>query len=229
MMNSLNSLKLIANEFDRLGLSLQADRIDAILVRLAQAPAPAVDPAGVPPPAPMTPPVDMGPPPAIKDPAKSKENNKWRMVRSTYLMFRKLRDLYAVYLPKLDYFGEDNIKAVFSAFDQLLALFQAVLRDKPLDINNNDIQDYNGRLKRIENELKRSTQMRLTPIKAKVDKFLIYEELEGLVDKLERHYDTGLSDLNPVVRKARALRNTFANVIQSVSEQIAHADLIELS
>ena len=48
-----------------------------------------------------------------------------------------------------------------------------------------------------------------------------------MMRKIERNHDEGLSELQPVVRKARSIRDSFANVIQQTSEQIAHSDLIQ--
>jgi hypothetical protein len=69
--------------------------------------------------------------------------------------------------------------------------------------------------------------MKITPTKVKIDKFLLYDEFEILLNKIERHYDAGLKELQPVLKKARAVKDAFANIIQQTSEQIAHADLIE--
>jgi len=88
------------------------------------------------------------------------------------------------------------------------------------------LDNYKIHMKNLQTELDRQKKMKVTPVKVKIDKFLFYDELELLVKKIERHYDSGLKELQPVLRKARAVRDAFANIIQEVTEQIAHADLI---
>ena len=209
MMNLLTTLKTIADELDRLGLHMQADRVDATIIKYAQ---------------------EMPPPPPAEDSSASPQNTKTQhKIAHTLLMkFKKLKDLYASYLPQLDYLGTDNISAVLTAFDQFLLVFEAVLRNKPGEIDNNDLQTFNGTLKRKETELKRSLSFRPTPLKLKVDKGNLYDPLAVLCESLKRQYDSGFKDLNPVVRRARSLQTAFSNVLQTASEQIAHSNLLDL-
>lgn len=149
--------------------------------------------------------------------------------RTTYLMYKKYQTFLKNNLPKLDYLGKE-VEIVITAFDYLCELFKAALRKSTFEYDHEVLENYQNHLKNSEKELHRSIKMKLTPVKVKVDKFLVYEELEVLVKKIERIYDQGsFQELSPVVSKARSVRDSFANLIKNVSEQITNSDLIETS
>jgi len=215
MMNSLYTLKSIADELDRLGLYHQADIVDRVLSKYAQ----------VAPPSPV--PAPSPPIPTLPSPDTTLDA-KYTIARTLFLKFKKLKQLYDDHLIQFEYLGTDNIRAILSAFDQFILVFEAVLRNKPTEVDNDDLQTFSGTLKRKEDEIERSLAFRPTPLKLKVDKGNFFDPLVVLCESLKRQYDGGLSELNPVVRRARALQNTFSNVLQSTSEQIAHSSLIDL-
>lgn len=201
-MRYLHSLQILANELDQNGLYQQADRIDRFLEKIAQ--------SG-----------------SDSDPVRSSAETS---ARTTLFMFQKLQDLYARFLPDFDYLGKNNLAIIQAAFDHTVTLFKTVMRDISADYDQSAVDNYEAHLKNVATELQRSMKMRITPAKVKIDKFYLYEELEILVRKLERLYDKGkFSELAPVVRKARSVRDSFGNVIKQVSEQVANVDLIEIS
>jgi len=167
----------------------------------------------------------VSPPPLT--PPHSGKDAKEKLSRTTYLMLSDLRDFYAKNLPDLRYLGEDNIKTIQVAFDQLITMYKTLLRNTSKEYDHKTIDNYGSYLSKIQKELDRSKKMKLTPIKVKIDKFLLYNELGVLVKRIENHYDDGIKELQPVLRKARAVKDAFANVIQNISEEVAHADLIE--
>ena len=231
-MQYLDSLKEIANELDQQGLMHQADRIDSYLRKIAQEAMPA-DPMAAPLPAdPMLEPAPEMASESAQDapssPAQKAVDEK--TARLTFLMFKKLQDVYVKHLPDFDYFGKENIKIIQSSFDHLTNLMKTVLRGKTAEYDIDSLSNYSAHLHNIERELERSKKMKITPAKVKIDKFYLYEELEVLVRKLERLYNKGeFPELNPVMKKARSVRDAFANVIKQTSEQIANTDLIEIS
>lgn len=240
-MNYIDQLKELANQLDRQGLFKQANLIDKYLFTFAQttpalptdptptAPTPtAVPDLLTPTPAPteqqpsmMTPPVDT-----VSQEDKTKKTSE-KIARTTFLMMSELRDFYAKNLPEFKYLGEDNIKTIQAAIDQMMSMFRVVLRKISDDYDRDAMDSYEAHLKGLQREVDRSKKMKVTPTKVKIDKFLLYNEFEIMMRKIERHYDGGLKELQPVLKKARAVRDAFANVIQQTSEQIAHADLIE--
>lgn len=200
-MQYLHSLQHLADELDQNGFYQQADRIDRFLEKFGQV--------------------------KEDDPVKTSSEN---IARTTLLMFQKLQDLYARFLPDFDYLGKNNLTIIQAAFDHTVTLFKTVMRDISAEYDQAVVDNYEAHLKNVATELQRSMKMRITPAKVKIDKFYLYEELEILVRKLERLYDKGkFAELAPVIRKARSVRDSFGNVIKQVSEQIANADLIEIS
>lgn len=228
-MNNFNQLKEIANLLDRKGLRKQADLIDKYLVYVAQnAPAlPEVAPpldlpiANVP--SALTPPAA---PPALAPPQEKKDPQE-RISRTTYLMLVELRDFFARNLHDFRYLGEENVKLLQSGVDQLTTMYKVLLRNVSTEFDSESLGFYEAHLKSLQKEVERSKKMKITPVKVKIDKFLLFNEFDLIVNKIERHYDGGMKDLQPVLRKARAVRDAFVNIIQQTSEQIAHADLIE--
>jgi hypothetical protein len=223
-MDYIQELKEIANKLDRQGYIKQANLVDSCLYKIAQD-VPAQAPADVPveqqPSAlPTTPAVA---PKAPQDMRKTTE----QLARATFLMITELRDFYARNLSDFYYFGEDNIKTLQAAIDQLTSMYKVLLRNTSTDYDKGSVQSYEAHLKGLQKEIDRSKKMKITPTKVKIDKFLLYDEFEILLNKIERHYDAGLKELQPVLKKARAVKDAFANIIQQTSEQIAHADLIE--
>jgi len=226
MMHYLETFKIIANKLDEKGLERQANRIDLFLQKKAQQ----AEVEQIPSPEEVLKDISVPDKSSSQTSEKDIKEMEEKLARTAYLMYERLRDLFHRYLPQLDYFGEDNIEVILSTFDHFLTLFRTVMRGKSADYNREELEYYVGQLKKSERELNRSVKMRLTPAKVKVDKFYLYEELEVLTRKLQRLYDKGaFPELNPVVKKSRALRDTFANVIKQRSEEIANADLIEIS
>ena len=226
-MDFLTELKQVANLLDQNGLYKQADLIDEILLKKAQnapaelAPTPNENTKPV---ETLPPVVTPTPPPAPKE---TKQDAQKKLARTTFLMYQELRDFYVQNLKKFHYFGDDNIKVLQTALDQLLMLYRVVLRTFPQDYDKEALGSYQAHLKQLEREIDRSAKMKITPVKVKIDKFLIFDELEILMNKIERQYDQGVKELQPILRKVRGIRDAFANIIQQTSEQIAHADLIE--
>jgi hypothetical protein len=203
-MDLLTKIKAIADDLDSKGFLKQADILDFYLKSYAQV--------------------------AADDPQTtetSKENPALVLSHTTFLMLAELRDFYSKNLPKFKYFGEQNIKTLQSAIDQLTAMYRVLLRNMSPDFDKEALSKYETHLKGLQSEVDRSKEMKLTPIKVKVDKFLLYDEFEMIMRKIERHYDAGIRELQPVLKKARSIRDAFANIIQQTSEEIAHADLIE--
>ena len=224
-MNNFDQLKEITNLLDRRGLCKQADLVDKYLVHIAQtAPAlPAADltmeqiPSVLPSITPSTPDANI-------DQQKATQE---KISRTTFLMLEELRDFFARNLNDFRYFGEENIKILQSGMDQLTMMYRVILRNITPEYNKEILEGYEAHLKSLQTEVDRSKKMKITPVKVKIDKFLLFNEFEILINKIERHYDGGLKELQPVLRKARAVRDAFGNIIQQTSEQIAHADLIE--
>jgi hypothetical protein len=106
-------------------------------------------------------------------------------------------------------------------------MYQVLLRNTSKQYDQEALVTYEQHLQNLQKEADRSKKMKLTPIKVKIDKFLLYNEFEIILKKIERHYDAGLKELQPVLKKARSVRDAFSNIIQQTSEEIAHADLIE--
>jgi hypothetical protein len=212
-MNYIDRIKHLADLLDRNGFIKQADLLDRKLQVIAQAAQ-----------------SDMTPNPlASEAPLSLPSNNEDLEVlsRTTFLMLEELRDFFAHNLSKFKYFGENNIKILQSAFDQLTTMYKTLLRNVSQEYDKQQLASYEQHLRKLQKEVDRSITMKLTPIKVKVDKFLLYNEYEHLLKKIERHYDAGLRELQPVLKKARSVREAFANIIQQTSEEIAHADLIE--
>ena len=234
-MNYIDQLKELANQLDRQGMYKQANLIDKYLFRFAQnapalpaetAPAAPAVPAEAPEAAqPLTPLPTAAPELELSPEDKKKVNEK--LTRATFMMMSELRDFFAKNLNDFKYFGEDNIKTIQAAIDQMMAIFRVVLRNMTSDYDREALSVYEAHLKSLQKEVDRSKKMRLTPTKVKIDKFLLYNEFETMMKKIERHYDAGVKELQPVLKKARAIKDAFGNVIQQTSEEIAHADLIE--
>jgi len=227
-MNYIDQLKELANQLDRQGMYKQANLIDKYLFRFAQN-APAL-PAET---APEATPVEQSlaplPTTALEvelSPEDEKKVNE-KLARATFMMMSELRDFFAKNLNDFKYFGEDNVKTIQAAIDQMMAIFRVVLRNTTSDYDREAVNMYEAHLKSLQKEVDRSKKMRLTPTKVKIDKFLLYNEFEMMMKKIERLYDSGVKELQPVLKKARAIRDAFGNVIQQTSEEIAHADLIE--
>lgn len=232
-MDLFEQLKQLATELDQVGLFEQANLVDNYMVKFAQfAPAqlpseqskPVENVAPVASPSPSPTSLPSSPQPSSEE---IKKLALEKVVRTTFLMYQELRDFYHQNLRKFQYFGEDNIKIIQTALDQLLTLFRVVIRSYPQDYDKAALGDYEAHLKQLEREIDRSAKMKITPVKVKVDKFLIFDELEILISKIERQHDQGCKELQPILRKIRAIRDAFVNIIQQTSEQIAHADLIE--
>jgi len=229
-MEHIQSLKQIADMLDKKGFIKQANAIDKYLVSIAQF-APAVEPAPAPPaspaPAPSTPPPSAPslslPPVAKEDPKK--ENQK--LARTNFLMFDELRDFYSKNLVHFSYFGEDNVNTIQAAIDQLFSIYRVVLRKVTKEYNHEALSAYEAHLVQLQREVDRSLKMKITPAKVKIDKFLLYDELDMMMKKIERNHDQGVLELQPVLKKIRSVRDAFANIIKQTSEQVAHADLIE--
>lgn len=215
---------------DENGLLQQADRIDYYLKKVAQEAAalePNMDATALETPT-LSPAGNIST--SIEPPTEITQETHDSLANTTYLMFKELHKLYDRFLPRLDYLGKQNIEIVAGTFDHFMTLFATVLRGRDNDYNAKELDFYRSHIRKAEQELKRSVQMKVTPAKVKIDKFYLYEELEILTRKLQRIYDKGAyPELNPVVKKSRALRDTFANVIKQISEQVANADLIEIS
>lgn len=240
-MNYIDQLKELANQLDRQGMYKQANLIDKYLLRFAQnAPAlPAETPAVLTPDAPAAAPAPVEQQPSALAPmpeasaapegmsSEDKRKVNEKLARATFMMMSELRDFFAKNLDGFKYFGEDNIKTIQAAIDQMMSVFRVVLRNMTSDYDREAVATYESHLKNLQKEVDRSKKMRLTPTKVKIDKFLLYNEFEMLMKKIERHYDSGLKELQPVLKKARAIRDAFGNIIQQTSEEIAHADLIE--
>jgi hypothetical protein len=205
-MNYIDQIKHLADLLDRNGFIKQADLLDRKLQILAQ-----VSPTAEPEP----------------EIASSGNEDLAMLSRTTFLMLEELRDFFAHNLPKFRYFGDNNIKILQSALDQLTTMYKTLLRNVSQQYDKQQLATYEQHLRKLQKEVDRSSTMKLTPIKVKVDKFLLYNEYEILLKKIERHYDAGLRELQPVLKKARSVREAFANIIQQTSEEIAHADLIE--
>ena len=222
-MNYVHKIKLIADQLDKRGFYKQADLLDKYLIKLAQtataAPLPPMPTEQVQPT--MAPPVPSAP----KEDTSKKE--KESLSRTTYLMLDDLRDFYIKNLPDLKYLGDNNIKTLQAAFDQLVTMYKTSLRNTSKEYCHKTIDNYDSYLNKIQKELDRSKKMKLTPMKVKIDKFLLYNELEILIKRIENHYDDGVRELQPVLKKARAVKDAFANIIQNISEEVAHADLID--
>ncbi len=244
-MDYINQIKQIANQLDRQGFLKQADLLDKYLYLFAQN-APAMPPAPeaaeemAPGEGDQSPEDPEATPAPLEDalsdltedmPEESDESRetKEKMARTTFLMLSDLRDFYVRNLQDFQYFGEDNIKTLQAAFDQLVTMYKVLLRNIPKHYNEDATRTYDKHLKNLQKEVDRSKKMRLTPVKVKIDKFLLHNEFEILLRKIERHYDDGLKELQPVLRKARSVRDAFSNIIQQTSEEVAHADLIETS
>lgn len=222
-MDYFQNLKEIADQLDRLGLLKQANRIDSYLVSLAQlAPALEAPPEAAQAPTPTPPPTPKAPSKA-KDPRKELE----KLGGTTFRQFDVLKEFYTKNLKDFHYFGDENIKVLQAALDQMYAIYRVVSRDFTQDYDHGTVEKYEAHLEHLQKEVDRSKLMKLTKAKATIDKFLLYDEFEMMMRKIERNHDEGLSELQPVVRKARSIRDSFANVIQQTSEQIAHSDLIQ--
>lgn len=211
-------LKQLADELDRRGFTKQANVIDKCLISIAQM-APAIDPA-------LT---STAPEPLATNSTKveDKQLEKEKLARTNFLIFEELRDFYSKNLDKFKYFGEDNINTLQAALDQLYSIYRVVLRQSTKEYNRNAIVSYEAYLKQLQQEVDRSAKMKLTPAKVKIDKFLLYDELDMMTRKIERNHDDGIVELQPVLKKIRSVRDAFANIVKQTSEQIAHADLIE--
>ena len=223
-MDYINKIKQIADRLDKQGLYKQADLLDKYLIKLAQmAQAAPLAPA----PTEQVQPAMASPPPIPPTPIDTKKASQEKLSRTTFLMLSDLRDFYVKNLPNLKYLGEDNIKTIQVAFDQLVTMYKTLLRNTGKEYCHKTTDNYDSYLNKIQKELDRSKNMKLTPMKVKIDKFLLYNELEILVKRIENHYDGGLKELQPVLKKARAVKDAFSNVIQNISEEVAHADLID--
>jgi hypothetical protein len=211
-MDHIEQIKEIANQLDLQGLVKQADLLDKYLLVYAQ----------------NTPAVPA-PTPDLSIPTEPTIENKdlGYLSRTTFLMLSELRDFYVRNLPEFRYFGEANLKILQAAFDQLTTMYQVLLRNTSKQYDQEALATYEQHLQNLQREVDRSKKMKLTPIKVKIDKFLLYNEFEIILKKIERHYDAGLKELQPVLKKARSVRDAFSNIIQQTSEEIAHADLIE--
>lgn len=220
-MTYIDQLKQIADSLDRRGLLKQADIVDKILYKIAQSP-------GDMQPMQKQEEVELEVPKSTVSDPESKEQLE-KLARTTYLMLNELRDFFARNLPSFGYFGDDNIKTLQSAIDHLTGMYRVLLRNISQQYSKDALKNYESHLKSLQKEVDRSKTMKLTPVKVKVDKFLLYNEFELLYKKIERHYDKGLRELQPVLRKARSIKDAFANIIQQTSEEVAHADLIETS
>lgn len=222
-MNYVHKIKLIADQLDKRGFYKQADLLDKYLIKLAQTAAAA--------PLPPMPTEQVQPTMAPPVPSAPKEDTskkaKESLSRTTYLMLDDLRDFYIKNLPDLKYLGDNNIKTLQAAFDQLVTMYKTLLRNTSKEYCHKTIDNYDSYLSKIQKELDRSKKMKLTPMKVKIDKFLLYNELEILIKRIENHYDDGVRELQPVLKKARAVKDAFANIIQNISEEVAHADLID--
>lgn len=238
-MDYINEIKDIADQLDRRGLLKQANLLDKYLYKIAQE-APPAAPAEDPTAAPAEDPLAGGADPLADDPLADMggdepeeedpyQDTKEKMSRTTFLMLSELREFYSRNLSDFMYFGETDIKTLQAAFDQLVTMYRVLLRNVGKQFNKGAVDRYDAHLKKLQKEVDRSKKMKLTPIKVRVDKFLLYNEFEILLKKIERHYDSGLKELQPVLRKARAVRDAFSNMIQRTSEEVAHADLIETS
>lgn len=228
-MEHIHLLKQIADMLDTKGFIKQANTIDKYLISIAQN-APATDPTLGTTPAPAEQASSMMQPPALApasvpkiDPKKENE----KLARTNFLMFDELRDFYSKNLPKFSYFGEDNINTLQAAIDQLFAIYRVTLRSIAKEYNHNALSAYEAHIVQLQQEVDRSTKMKLTPAKVKIDKFLLYDELDMMMKKIERNHDQGIAELQPVLKKIRSVRDAFANIIKQTSEQIAHSDLIE--
>lgn len=234
-MDYISEIKKLADQLDTKGFVKQADLLDKHLISLAQtAPAEDQTPAPEEDEIPEAPPLDEAPTADLNLDLPEEKEDKTRettekMARTTFYMLKDLRDFYAKNLPHFNYLGDSNIKTIQSAMDQLVTMYRVLLRNITKEFNKEVLENYEIHLKTLENEVDRSRKMKLTPTKVTVDKFIFYDEFEVLLKKIERHYDEGLRELQPVLRKARAVREAFANVIQQTSEEIAHADLIEVN
>ena len=233
-MDYIDEIKKLADRLDRRGFIKQANLLDKHLISLGQtAPATPEEASelGAPEAAPEAPAempdLDLGAPEEKKEDEGRETNEK--LARTTFYQLKSLRDFFARHLPHFAYLGEENIKTIQSAIDQLLTMYRVLLRNISRDFNKSMVENYEAHLKTLEVEVERSRKMKLTPTKVKVDKFIFYDEFEIILNKIERHYDSGLRELQPVLRKARAVRESFVNVIQQTSEEVAHADLIEVN
>lgn len=215
-MDYFQNLKEIADRLDRVGLLRQANRIDVFLVSLAQF-APALD----------APPEDTSKESLVAAPTKDPRKELEKLGRTTFRQFDVLKEFYTKNLKDFRYFGDENIKVLQAAIDQMYAIYRVVLREFTQDYDHGVVERYEAHLAQLQKEVDRSKMMKLTKAKVTIDKFLLYDELEMMMRKIERNHDEGLSELQPVVRKARSIRDSFANVIQQTSEQVAHSDLIQ--
>jgi hypothetical protein len=221
-MNYLEQLKLIADQLDCEGFIKQANRIDKYLSKIGQA-APPADPLALPP-------LDENSPSPASSPSiepTDKVDTVEYLARTTLMILKKLQDFFDNYGSVLYYLGEENIRMIDSALDQLTNMYEIAMKQHEKTYDERAVVNFEAHLKRLKLEVDRSSKMRITPIKVKVDKFLFFDELVQIMNRIERHYDDGLSDLQPVLRKIRAVINSFANVIQQTSEQIANSDLID--
>lgn len=232
-MDYIDELKDIADQLDRQGLLKQANLLDKYIYKIAQTPPPAdptaEDPAALAP-AGDDPTAEITEDP-VTDLSTSDEDKeaKEKISRTTFLMLSELRDFYARNLMDFKYLGEDDLRTLQAAFDQLVTMYRVLLRNVNKEFDKHAVNSYKTHLQKLQSEVDRSKKMKLTPIKVRVDKFLLHNEFEILLKKIERHYDGGLKELQPVLRKARAVRDAFSNIIQRTSEEVAHADLIETS
>lgn len=228
-MTYINKIQEIAELLDQEGLYRQADLLDKHLFSYAQAEDPM---AGL----------DMGGdegggggdmagevPEAPTAEATPNRDQKEQIARTTFYKLDELRDFYVKHLPGFAYYGDDNLKTLQASFDELVTMFRVILRNMSKEYNRETVSVYGEHLKKLEIQVNRSKNLKLTPVKVIVDKMLLYGELDLFVKKIERHYDSGLTELEPVVRKMRAVRNTFSNIIQNTSEEIVGLDLIETS
>ena len=234
----LNKLKNLADELDQRGYVKQANILDKFLLKIAQEaaavptmedPAAAEAPAEEPLPA-----LDMEPSTEeIEEPKDPKVTEiEEKIVRTTFIMLEDLREFYKnnFKTENFNYFGDENIKSIQAALDQLVHMYKTVCRRKGTEFNAEQVENHRGYVKRLGKEAERSSkQMRLSPAKVKVDKALFYDPIKNMVSKIERHYDKGMSELQPVLIKARSVREAIGNIIEATSESIAHMDLIQQS
>jgi len=224
-----NELKQLADLLDQKGFAKQADIIDNCLRKIAQD-APALPPL-------PDQPADQAsaPPPATPLstsvlPTDDKESDTQEKIsRTTFLMLQALREYFVRHLADFHYFGNDNIKTIQAAIDQLLTMYRVLFRQKSQKFSTSQLESYRAYISKLDKEAERSKKMLLSPAKVKIDKALFYDPISNMVNKIERLHDGGIVELQPVLKKARSVREAFGNIIERTSEQIAHMDLIETS
>lgn len=171
--------------------------------------------------------VEQAVPEMPEAPAEQMSPEKAALQYTLYHQFDKWHTVLDQELPKFSYLGEENIDALRSALSSVHRLFQNALEGKQAAFDKEVIAKWDAELKKILGKMRQSQKMELTPTKAKIDAFLLYEPTANLHRRFERVIGDDPAFEN-VKREFDSLMNVFSNIVKKVSEDIAKTDLTEI-